>query len=424
VAVFLTVLALATHDLGRTLESYTLDLCYLLRPVSPPPRKILVVGIDEAAFSVLGHSWPWPRRHHARLIQRLTEAGAALIIFDIFFGESGKAEDDRLLAEAIKKSGKVVLARVVESTRDPLFSRQIILNPLETFSAGACGLGVSLLTPDPDGVVRHFHLSLAGQKTLAEEVVRLLKPEPALRPPLKGLISYTGPPHHLETLSYFQVLSYEGPLPREQIQDRVVLVGRVVEDLPLSQGQVDAYLTPYSRGSLHFMSGVEIQGNIIHTLLTGAWGQELSRGQRLGLYVTVLLFFSLLTSRVSPKAGLGLLAALSLVLVVGAWVGFCFFHVWIYPVLLGVGLVMIYGVTLFTHHLTGLQEKRWLHQAFVHYVPEEVVDTLMAHPELFELGGEELETTVMFADLAGFTELIPNMVPRELINLLSDYFTP
>ena len=418
------VMTLATHDLGRTLESHTLDLCYRLRPVSAPPGDILIIGIDAASFAAMGHPWPWPRRHHARLIQRLTEAGAALIVFDIFFGEPSNPEDDGMLAEAIKKSGKVILARVVESTRDPLFSRQIILNPLHSLSAGACGLGVSLLTPDPDGVVRHFHLSLAGQRTLAEEAVRLYKPNLTMTPPSKGLIRYAGPPNHLNTLSYAQVLDYAGPLPREQIQNRIVLVGRVVEDIPLSLGQVDAFLTPFSGGHKSFMSGVEIQGNIIYNLLTGTWGREISPGQRVALYLVVFLVFSLLVTRLSPKAGLGLLAALSLVLFLGAWLGFCLLNVWIYPVLLGVGMVLIYGITLFTHHLSDLQEKRWLQRAFCHYVSEEVVETLKTHPELFELGGEELDTTVMFASLAGFTELSQYMVPRDLINLLSDYFTP
>jgi adenylate cyclase len=422
VVVFLILLALATHDWGRTLENFTLDLCYRLRPASPPPQKILIVGIDNASFSDLGHSWPWPRRYHATLIQRLTEAGAELIVFDIFFGEPGNPEDDRLLAQAIKKSGRVVLARVVESVRDPVFSRQIIINPLESLRTAACGLGVSLLTPDFDGVVRHFHLSLAGQKTLAEEAVHLLQADLAF--PSQGLIRYTGPPRHLEALSYAQVLNYEGPLPRKQFQGRIVLVGRVVADEPLSQGQVDAYLTPYNHASQRFMSGVEIQGNIIHNLLTGTWGRELSLGQRVGLYLPVLLLFSVITARLSPKTGLGLLAALSLVLFVGAWALFCFFQLWIYPMLLGLGLVLIYGITLFTQHISDLQEKRWLHQAFTHYVSGEVVESLMTHPELFDLGGEELETTVMFADLAGFSELTQHMAPRELINLLSDYFTP
>jgi adenylate cyclase len=128
--------------------------------------------------------------------------------------------------------------------------------------------------------------------------------------------------------------------------------------------------------------------------------------------------------RLSPGAGLALLAGLGLVLLLSAWLTLCFFYVWVQPVLLGTGLVLLYGINLVTHHLSSLQEKRWLHQAFTHYVSQEVVDTLMTHPERFELGGVELEATVMFADLAGFAESSQNMAPRELVNLLSDYFTP
>jgi adenylate cyclase len=423
-AVFFTVTALAAHDVGRTVENALLDLCCRTRPLSPPPREILIAGIDADSFRALDHKWPWPRRYHARLIDRLTKANAALIVFDVFFGEPTDAEDDRLLTEAVKKSGKVVLARVIESTQDPLFSRQIILNPLESLNAAARGVGVSILTPDCDGVVRHFYLTLAGQKTLPSEVVRLLKPNLALPPDFSGLIRYTGPPQHLESVSYYRILDEEESLLRDQVQGRVVLVGRMIEDDPLSQGQVDAFRTPYSRGSKTFMSGVEIQGNIMYDLLTGTWGQEISPEWRAGLYLGTLLAFSLAAVYLSPGASLVLLAALGLVIFLGTWVALCFFRVWLEPVLLGLGLAGIYGVNLFTHHLSGLQEKRWLHQAFTHYVPQEVVDTLLAHPERLELGGLELEATVMFADLAGFRELSQNMAPRDLVNLLSDYFTP
>jgi adenylate cyclase len=424
VAVFLTVMAMASHEMGLTLDNALLDLGCRLRPASPPPREILIAGIDTASFRALGDSWPWPRSYHARLIDRLTRAGASLIVFDVFFGEPSNPEDDRLLTEAIKKSGKVVLARVIESTQDPLFSRQIILNPLEPLCAAACGLGVSLLTPDPDGVVRHFYLSLAGQDTLPDEVVRLLKPELTFPPGMSGLIRYTGPPQHLESMPYYQILAEDEPVLRERIQGRVVLVGRVVEDIPLTQGQVDAFLTPYRGASRGFMSGVEIQGNIVYDLLTGSWNKEISPERRAGLYFVVLLAFSLLMVRISPGASLLLLAVLGLALLLGAWAALCFFHVWVQPVLLGTGLVLLFGINLFTHHLSGLQEKRWLHQAFTHYVSQEVVETLMAHPERFELGGVELEATVMFADLAGFAAIAQNMVPRDLVNLLSDYFTP
>jgi len=71
--------------------------------------NIVLVTIDNEALKDVGR-WPWPRRYHAQLTDRLTEAGAKRIFFDIgFFGPSNTA-DDRLLADSLRRSGRVVLA--------------------------------------------------------------------------------------------------------------------------------------------------------------------------------------------------------------------------------------------------------------------------------------------------------------------------
>ena len=43
---------------------------------------IVLVKIDDASLREIGR-WPWPRRNHAQLIDRLTAAGAKRIFFDI-----------------------------------------------------------------------------------------------------------------------------------------------------------------------------------------------------------------------------------------------------------------------------------------------------------------------------------------------------
>jgi adenylate cyclase len=52
------------------------------------------------------------------------------------------------------------------------------------------------------------------------------------------------------------------------------------------------------------------------------------------------------------------------------------------------------------------------------------VGTILAHPEQLQLGGEEAEVTILFADLAGFTGISERMAPTALIRLLNEYFTP
>jgi EAL domain-containing protein (putative c-di-GMP-specific phosphodiesterase class I)/CHASE2 domain-containing sensor protein len=69
---------------------------------------IVLVTIDNHALQEIGR-WPWPRRYHAQLIDRLTAAGAKHIAFDITFETQSDPTNDRLLADAIARSGRVTL---------------------------------------------------------------------------------------------------------------------------------------------------------------------------------------------------------------------------------------------------------------------------------------------------------------------------
>jgi EAL domain-containing protein (putative c-di-GMP-specific phosphodiesterase class I)/CHASE2 domain-containing sensor protein len=69
---------------------------------------IVLVKIDNEALREVGR-WPWPRRYHARLIDRLSEAGAKRVFSDVQFYEKTDPEDDIVLADAIQRSGRVVL---------------------------------------------------------------------------------------------------------------------------------------------------------------------------------------------------------------------------------------------------------------------------------------------------------------------------
>ena len=77
--------------------------------VHPASGDIVLVPIDDRALHEVG-GFPWPRRVHAQLIDELTAAGAKQIFFDVAFETKSRPTDDRMLADAIKRSGKVTLA--------------------------------------------------------------------------------------------------------------------------------------------------------------------------------------------------------------------------------------------------------------------------------------------------------------------------
>ena len=94
----------------KQVELKLLDTMMIESAPNKSEFPITVVGIDEASFSKLGLQWPWPRRLHAKLIDRLAAAGAAVIVFDIVFAEPSNEADDKRFGESLRQAGNVVLA--------------------------------------------------------------------------------------------------------------------------------------------------------------------------------------------------------------------------------------------------------------------------------------------------------------------------
>jgi EAL domain-containing protein (putative c-di-GMP-specific phosphodiesterase class I)/CHASE2 domain-containing sensor protein len=93
---------------------------------------IVLVKIDNESLRQVGR-WPWPRRYDAQLTDRLTEAGARSIFFDITFFSTTNARDDAEFAEALKRSGRVVLA--ARTRAGPRAGVQDDAMPLPAFAA-------------------------------------------------------------------------------------------------------------------------------------------------------------------------------------------------------------------------------------------------------------------------------------------------
>lgn len=412
---------MSAFRVGQTLENHALDLCYRLRSPSPPPKDLLIIGIDEQSFQDLRQAWPWPRRLHADLVRQLKAAGARLIVFDVIFADPTNPEDDQLFAQAIKEAGNVILATTIEKSENSRVCRQILVQPYEPFRQAALRMGLTLVTPDGDGIVRRFHLHLGEEVTLPEVVVHLYFPDLVIPPNLSGLIHFSGPPGHIQTVSYSHLIKEPEASLTARLRGKIVLIGRILGAAPTPLA--DAFYTPFFADTGQLMSGVEIHGQVIQTLLKKNWGQELDLSARMGFYLFVMLLFGCLVVRVSPFAAMGVLVSFILLIFGFSFMVFLRWNLWAPPLLLSGGLAVIYAGHIFAHYWVESREKRWLRQAFGQYVSDSVVEAIIASPERLQLGGEEVETTVLFSDLVGFSSMAENTAPRELIGLLNEYFS-
>ena len=109
--------------LSEAEENFGLDLLYHLRGPERARTNVIVVGIDSESSTALGlPSTPsrWPRAMHARLIERLSGEGAAVIVFDMIFHEPQDAINDQTLATAMHHAGNVVLTQTIDHQTVPI----------------------------------------------------------------------------------------------------------------------------------------------------------------------------------------------------------------------------------------------------------------------------------------------------------------
>ena len=70
--------------------------------------------------------------------------------------------------------------------------------------------------------------------------------------------------------------------------------------------------------------------------------------------------------------------------------------------------------------LAGLREREELHAALGRYADPEVARRVLDDPDA--LAGEEVEVTVMFVDIRGFTTAIDGIAPRDAVARLNSFF--
>ena len=137
-------------------EDLGLSWLYHARGVTHSPDAVVVVSIDMSSskhFGLPNLARKWPRSLHARLLDRLHQAGARLVTFDIHFRVSKNKEDDQLLAKSIHDFGDVILfnfmqKNVVDAVDDQgrvsLLVIDELIPPLRMFAEAA-----AILAPNP-----------------------------------------------------------------------------------------------------------------------------------------------------------------------------------------------------------------------------------------------------------------------------------
>ncbi|MBS0539185.1 MAG: adenylate/guanylate cyclase domain-containing protein [Proteobacteria bacterium] len=118
--VLLNALVLRAADppaLNR-LRDFAFDSYQRIKPREVPNDvPVRIVDIDEGSLAEYGQ-WPWPRTLVAKLVSKLTDAGAAAIAFDVVFAESDRSSL-RTLAQSLPEEVRDTdMRRMMQSLPD------------------------------------------------------------------------------------------------------------------------------------------------------------------------------------------------------------------------------------------------------------------------------------------------------------------
>jgi adenylate cyclase len=430
--------------------------------LNPPDNRLVFLGIDNAsrslssldlqnpdlspdspdyrALSLMTAPWPWSREVHALLCERLLNAGARAVVFDVVFERPGPG-DEAFQGVLRRFPDRIVVgSNLVLETIGPGQQAWTLNLPVSTVVPDLApdhpSIGYVNFWPGSNGVVRsaQYQVSLgqlqggappgAGAtdtllSSLALRAATKFGPVNLSRPFEPHLFRYTGPPGTYTAIPVYQVFvptywqrNFGGGT---AVRDKVVIVG--------AAGSIshDEFATPFG-----LMPGPEIHLNFINALLHHAFLRELPSwtGDLLIAFaviaawlLTVLVKKTWLRSVAFVLLGAGYLFSVKLAYDHADTIALA-----IPPVLaLGVaGLVSF--VYDFTHETL---EKLRIRRTLEAYVSKDVVREVLDNPETYlsKLGGQREHVALIVTDLRGFTTMSEEMDSTELVAQLNEYLS-
>ena len=385
---------------------------------------------ESRALRLMSHRFPWSREVYALILERLVEAGAKVVAFDLLF--PGQAEADPAFRAALDRYANhvVIGSNFVDGT---------LTRPSDTLIEQTSPIdhriGFTNFWADDDEVVRRarFHVtfeqvrdtpirtgseqfsSLAAVALTQAGLARQVPPDLS-----DHAFRFTAPPRQgFPARSLFEIFvpafwknNYQSG---EFFRNKIVIIGAD------GNWQHDEHPTPLGN-----MPGAELHLNAINAVLHGEFLRELPPPVRVGCCVAA----GLIAVLVSLGLGMPWIRFVASIGLTAGFVGLgylCFNRFSVYLPMVGPVMAMnttmllglVYDFT--SEHIEKVRLRRTLER----YVSRDVVQELVNRPKQYgeTLGGVVRPAAILFSDIRSFSVVTRTTAPEILVTQLNEYFT-
>jgi adenylate cyclase len=436
---------------------------------------IVHLDIDDQAIKEFGQ-WPWDRALSGQIVSKLTELGARLVVFDIFYASAGKSQEGNVtFVKAIERAGNVISAAGIGELSDsherriqvgqdraradalydvswPLqvpakirLRKAVDLTasvlPLLPIIQTSKGVGHIAATPDNDGVYRKIALfvkledrcipSLSLSALLAywnlksdrisfgdEQEIKIGHGSDLVTIPADDhgmmLVNWGKPWTSFKHYSAIDVLRENADASRPaRYKDKLVIVAVT------ATGNGDVCATPLSSNApLN-----RIHSHAINTCLTKGFIRQVSAFPWIVISLaTLAIVFSLASARLSLKWEAISLVLVCLICFIIEIVGFL---LWRYDVPLSLILPVFVPAALGSLVIKGSATEWQADQtkrALERYLPPELLESAFSSGMGLDLASRREELTIVFVDMQGFSTLSDVIETEYISRLLKDFF--
>ena len=410
--------------------------------------NLVTIEINNETLKKKGQ-WPWDRNSLSVEIIKLYQAGAALVVLPILFADDDRLGKDKVLARTLKRTPTIIgmiptndkintavsrgVAIIGKSWKGWVYQYSGAIGPIPLLAKNAHAVGMMIIAPEKDGVVRRMPLVIAvGDKlypSMSMEILRMAAGDISyqMKVGIAGVEKLRIPKFKMiDTDAHGNIwLDFKWRTPTYAMHEKLPdLKGKIVLVSLTASGLDSPVPTPVGVIHSHDLIGASLATmmtgrNITRPYWTNVAELGVSFGVALALMVVVLLLPWYFGAALMPASLYGLFYGSSYL-----FTKHDYLVDWSYPVLT---VFVAWAIAAFLRFMEEFRLRQQIRKQFEHYLAPEMVKRLQKNPELLKLGGERREMSFLFMDIVGFTPISEhyknNDDPEGLVEVINDYLS-